>query len=185
MRGRKPELATGSSGLDTIIAPPSWLSKYAKPEWRRVMPELIKRRIPPWSLAKSTKFGRMPRPKTLTLARPPRRRRITGRNLGWPQRHEMTALVRVASDLRAIFATHVALQLVDRRRLRPTHNVEGDGLVSVAAKAFDFEISVSSIERVAERRRGLCRSLKAEHALVPSLAGQPISLLARFGCPLR
>lgn len=45
MRGRKPELAADPGTVDSIIAPPSWLSKHAKAEWRRVMPELIKRRI--------------------------------------------------------------------------------------------------------------------------------------------
>lgn len=41
---------------------------------------------------------------------------------------------------RAILEAHVALQFMDRRRLRTTHYVEGDGLMGVAAKAFDFEI---------------------------------------------
>lgn len=45
MRGRKPELNSVSNGAVSIIAPPSWLSKHAKAEWRRVMPELSKRRI--------------------------------------------------------------------------------------------------------------------------------------------
>ncbi len=45
MRGRKPELTSVSNGAVSIIAPPSWLSKHAKAEWRRVMPELSKRRI--------------------------------------------------------------------------------------------------------------------------------------------
>lgn len=45
MRGRKPELATDRSALNVIIAPPIWLSKHAKAEWRRVMPDLTKRRI--------------------------------------------------------------------------------------------------------------------------------------------
>jgi P27 family predicted phage terminase small subunit len=45
MRGRKPELACDPGAVHTIIAPTSWLSKYAKAEWRRVMPELAKRRI--------------------------------------------------------------------------------------------------------------------------------------------
>src|ERR1700686_2310934 len=45
MRGRKPELAGDSSAVHAIVAPPAWLSKHAKSEWRRVMPELIKRRI--------------------------------------------------------------------------------------------------------------------------------------------
>src|ERR1700730_4345526 len=46
--------------------------------------------------------------------------------------------------------------------------------------ASDFEIAVPSVERVAQSRRGLGRSLVAEHALVPGLAGEPVSLLARF-----
>jgi len=45
MRGRKPELATDRNALDTIIGAPGWLSKHAKAEWRRVMPDLTKRRI--------------------------------------------------------------------------------------------------------------------------------------------
>jgi len=65
------------------------------------------------------------------------------------------------------------------------HDIQSDRLMRVAAKAFDFEVEISSVERVTERRRGLGRSLKAEHPLVPGFAGQPISLLARLGCPLR
>ncbi|WP_316227880.1 MULTISPECIES: phage terminase small subunit P27 family [unclassified Bradyrhizobium] len=45
MRGRKPELAADPAALDATVRPPSWLSKHAKAEWRRVMPELAKRRI--------------------------------------------------------------------------------------------------------------------------------------------
>jgi P27 family predicted phage terminase small subunit len=45
MRGRKPELATDRNALDAISGPPSWLSKHAKAEWRRVKPDLTKRRI--------------------------------------------------------------------------------------------------------------------------------------------
>jgi hypothetical protein len=52
--------------------------------------------------------------------------------------------------------------------------------VRVAAKAFDFEIEIPGVERVSERREWLGRSLKAEHTLVPGLAGEPISLLAGF-----
>jgi P27 family predicted phage terminase small subunit len=45
MRGRKPELVTDRNALEAVGRPPGWLSKYAKVEWRRVMPDLTKRRI--------------------------------------------------------------------------------------------------------------------------------------------
>lgn len=45
MRGRKPELHADINALDASTRPPSWLSKHAKAEFRRVMPELAKRRI--------------------------------------------------------------------------------------------------------------------------------------------
>ena len=45
MRGRKPELATVRNALEAVITAPAWLSKQAKAEWRRVMPDLTKRRI--------------------------------------------------------------------------------------------------------------------------------------------
>jgi P27 family predicted phage terminase small subunit len=44
MKGRKPELAADVHALETV-RPPAWLSKHAKAEWRRVTPELAKRRI--------------------------------------------------------------------------------------------------------------------------------------------
>ena len=44
-RGRKPELVSDRNALDTITPPPGWLSKHAKAEWRRVMPDLTTRRI--------------------------------------------------------------------------------------------------------------------------------------------
>jgi P27 family predicted phage terminase small subunit len=45
MRGRKPELTTDRNALDAVISAPGWLSKHAKAEWRRIMPDLTKRRI--------------------------------------------------------------------------------------------------------------------------------------------
>ena len=45
MRGRKPEIAADRNAVDSILPPPAWLSKHGKAEWRRVMPELAKRRI--------------------------------------------------------------------------------------------------------------------------------------------
>jgi hypothetical protein len=90
----------------------------------------------------------------------------------------MAALVRIAPHLRAVLAPHVSLQLVDRGRLRAPHDVERHRLVRVAAKAFDFEIAVARIERVAQRRRWLRRTLKPEHALIPRLDGEPVGFLA-------
>jgi hypothetical protein len=71
-----------------------------------------------------------------------------------------------------------------RRPLWSPHDVEDDGLMRVAAKAPDFEIAVPGVERIAQRRRRLRRSLEAEHALVPSIDGEPVSLLACFLRPL-
>jgi hypothetical protein len=73
---------------------------------------------------------------------------------------------------------------MDWRRLRSPHNVERDRLMRVAAQAFDFEISIASVESIAECRGRLRRSLKAEPALIPRLAGEPIRLLARLSGPL-
>ncbi len=50
----------------------------------------------------------------------------------------------------------------------------------IAAKAFHFEITVPGIEGIAQRRRRLRRTLKAEHALVPRLDREAVGLLARF-----
>ncbi len=58
----------------------------------------------------------------------------------------MAALVRIAANVRAVFAPHVSLQLMDRRRLRPPHDVERDGLMRIAAEAFHFEIEVTRVE---------------------------------------
>jgi P27 family predicted phage terminase small subunit len=45
MRGRKPNLTTDSGALREAPRPPTWLSKDAKAEWRRILPGLIERRI--------------------------------------------------------------------------------------------------------------------------------------------
>ena len=75
----------------------------------------------------------------------------------------------------------LALQFMDGRRLRAPHDVKRDGLVGVAPEATNLQIAVSRIERVAQRWRRLRRPLKAEHALVPRLAREPVGFLARFG----
>ena len=100
------------------------------------------------------------------------------------QRHEVAALVRIATNLRAVLAPHVAFESMDRRCLRSPHDVEGNGLMRVTAKTFHFEIAEPGVDRVTQRGRWLRRTLKAEHALVPRLDGEPIGFLARFGRPL-
>ena len=65
----------------------------------------------------------------------------------------MAALVGIAAHPRAVLATHVAFQFMDRRGLRSPHDVQRHGLMRVAAEAADFEIEVTSIEGIAERRR--------------------------------
>ncbi|TFF27513.1 phage terminase small subunit P27 family [Jiella endophytica] len=46
MKGRKPQLIIDNGGLHKPVqAPPDWMSKEAKAEWRRVMPLLVERRI--------------------------------------------------------------------------------------------------------------------------------------------
>ena len=53
----------------------------------------------------------------------------------------------------------------------------------VAAQAFHFEIAEPGSEGIAEGRLRLRRTLKAEHALVPCVDGEPVGYLARFRCP--
>jgi hypothetical protein len=66
---------------------------------------------------------------------------------------------------------------MDRCCLRSPHDVEGNGLMGVAAKAFHFEMAKPGVDRIAQRRRRLRRTLKAEHALVPRLDGEPVGSL--------
>ncbi|MEH2517555.1 P27 family predicted phage terminase small subunit [Bradyrhizobium sp. AZCC 1610] len=44
MKGRKPALAADQKALG-VVKPAAWLSTHAKAEWRRVMPDLVERRI--------------------------------------------------------------------------------------------------------------------------------------------
>ena len=91
----------------------------------------------------------------------------------------MAALVGIAPNLGAVLASHVSLQFMDRRRLRTTHDVEGDGLVGVATEASDLKVSVTGVQGIADCRGRLGRSLVAEHPVVPGIAGEPIGHLAR------
>ena len=64
----------------------------------------------------------------------------------------MAPLVGIAPDFGALAAAHVAFEFMDRRCLRSPHDVEGNGLMRVAAKAFHFEIAKPGVDRVAQRR---------------------------------
>ena len=96
----------------------------------------------------------------------------------------MAPLIGIAANLRAAPTPHVAFQLVDRRRLRSPHDVEGNSLMRVAAKAVDFEIAKPGVDRIAQRRRWLRRTLKAKHALIPRRDGEPVGGLTGFRRPL-
>jgi len=45
-KGRKPSsIVTSTVPVSDLPSPPAWLSKYAKAEWRRVVPSLVERRV--------------------------------------------------------------------------------------------------------------------------------------------
>jgi hypothetical protein len=54
-------------------------------------------------------------------------------------------------------------------------------VAGIAAETADFEVAVTGIERITERRQRLCRSFVTEHALIPCFAGQSVGLFARLG----
>jgi hypothetical protein len=56
-------------------------------------------------------------------------------------------------------------------------------VVGVAAKAFHFEVAKPGVNCIAQRRRRLRRTLKAEHALVPRLRASAARL--RLRAPMR
>jgi hypothetical protein len=64
----------------------------------------------------------------------------------------MAPLERIAAHLRAVLAAHVALKLMDRRRLRAPNDVQGDRLVGIAAEAPDFKIKAARVERITQGR---------------------------------
>ena len=44
MKGRKPEIHTLNGALESAPPAPKWLLRYAKAEWTRVVPALVKAR---------------------------------------------------------------------------------------------------------------------------------------------
>jgi hypothetical protein len=90
----------------------------------------------------------------------------------------MAPLIGIAPNFGALAATHIAFEFMDRRCLRSPHDVEGNGLMRVAAKAFHFEMAIAFIDSSPSVGDGLCRTLKAQHTVVPSLAGEPVGYRA-------
>lgn len=45
MKGAKPKLIVDNDAISKVPAPPSWMGKDAKTEWRRIMPALVDRKI--------------------------------------------------------------------------------------------------------------------------------------------
>ncbi len=65
----------------------------------------------------------------------------------------MAPLEGIAPDFGALTAAHVAFEFMDRRCLRSPHDVEGNGLMRVAAQAFHFEVAKPGVDRVAPAAR--------------------------------
>jgi hypothetical protein len=86
----------------------------------------------------------------------------------------MAPLVGIAANLRAASAPHMAFQFMDRRRLRPPHDVESDRLMHVAAKTSDLKIEVATISTGEARTHatllGLCWTMHGRRLLPPSEA---------------
>ena len=62
---------------------------------------------------------------------------------------------------------------MDRSRLRAAHDVKGNRLMGIAAKAANLKIEVTRVERVTQGRRGLRWSR-------PGVAGELVGLPARL-----
>jgi hypothetical protein len=95
----------------------------------------------------------------------------------------MAALVGIT--LRAVLASHVTLQFVDCGRLWPADIVQRHGLMRITTEAADLKVEISSVQSVAEARRGLSRSLVPQHALILRYTGETVSFLPSLGRALR
>jgi hypothetical protein len=106
----------------------------------------------------------------------------------------MAALVGITPYFGALAATHVAFQHVNRRRLRPAHDIERDGLMRVAAETANLKIEVACIEDIAHHYRqklaprdALNKSPKElQHLLLISLIDALLIKVLKFRliCPL-
>jgi hypothetical protein len=119
---------------------------------------------------------------TSSLPRPPIRRRIACRNLGPPERHQIVPLVWIpdapannpcsactAPAHRSVWSSAGARC---RARQPDACRSRGGGPQGRGAR----------IERVAEGRRGLRRSLEGQHTLGPGVASELVGSPARLNC---
>ena len=93
--------------------------------------------------------------------------------------HGERALLPLGNDGRSVAALvlrhHERLDGTGYHRYAKASDLSPAARILAAAEAFHFKIEITGIERVTQRWRWLGRSLEAEHALVPGLAGQPVS----------
>jgi hypothetical protein len=64
----------------------------------------------------------------------------------------MAALVWTPLELRTGPTAEMALELVDRRALRPPNGAERHGLMGTATEALDLEVAEVGVQGVPERR---------------------------------
>jgi hypothetical protein len=73
---------------------------------------------------------------------------------------------------------------MDRRPLLgATHRRQVNSGVKIAASASNLKISELGIEGISQHRGGLSRAAKAQHADIPSFAGELVRFNARFASP--
>jgi hypothetical protein len=118
------------------------------------------------------------------LSRPPGGRWIEGRYLGCPERHQMAALVRIASDLRAILADACNAPVHEQGSLSAGGRCSGPRSGGCRSQGSGPRDRDTGVQSVAEGRRGLSRSL------VPSMrwfhaTHRQVSFLPSLGRALR
>jgi hypothetical protein len=84
----------------------------------------------------------------------------------------MASLVGIPANLRTVLAAHRSFQFMNwRHRLRSSDDCQIDCRMVLAAKAFHFEVPITSIECVCHHGRGLGGPLQTKHSVVPGFAG--------------
>lgn len=86
----------------------------------------------------------------------------------------MPALIRITAGLGTRPATHPLLKQPDWCFPGTPYGRKIDGAVRAAAGTFDLDIPEAGVQRVANRRGGLCGAAVALHAAIPGVAGRDI-----------